>query len=112
MVTSKLDSSNTMTICGSLRPEGHAPTVPTFNRSPVAGSASNTPPFVRSTAATAAERGEAKEESEQGGAAARPKRLGPPQHDHHGQRQRHGEAEFFDQTRIDLEEEGERGGVD
>jgi hypothetical protein len=56
MVTSKLDSSNTMTMCGSLRPGGHAATGPRFNRSPVAGSTSNTPPFVRSTAATAAER--------------------------------------------------------
>jgi hypothetical protein len=47
-----------------------------------------------------------------GGHAAHPKRLGPPQQDHHRQRQRHGEAELFDQARIDLEEEGERGGVD
>ena len=58
------------------------------------------------------ERGEAKETSEQGGAAAHTKRLGPPQQDHYRQRQHHGERELPDQTRIDLQEEGERGGID
>jgi hypothetical protein len=58
------------------------------------------------------ERGEAEEEPEQGGAAAHPKRLSPPQQDHHRQHQRDGEAELFGQARIDLEEEGERGDVD
>src|SRR5262249_39629366 len=58
------------------------------------------------------ERGEAKEDSEQGGAAAHPKRLGPPQQGHDRHRQRDGERKVPDEVRIDLYEEQERGGVD
>src|SRR5262249_25030736 len=58
------------------------------------------------------ERGQAKEDSEQGGDASHPERLGAPQQDHHRGRQGDSEREFPDQGRIDLYEEQERGDVD
>ena len=56
MVASKLDSSNTMTMCGSLRATWQLAPAARFKRSMLAGSASSTAPVLRSTAATATER--------------------------------------------------------
>src|SRR5438093_321713 len=56
MPRSKLDSSNTITICGSLRRASQAPASPRANRCQEAAPASNTPRTTRSTAATAPQR--------------------------------------------------------
>ncbi len=55
-MASKLDSSNTMTMCGSLRVTSQLAPPTRFKWSVLTASASNTPPELRSTPATAAER--------------------------------------------------------
>src|ERR1700730_4731210 len=56
MVTSKLDSSNTMMMCGSFRRASHVATFARLSRSAAEVSASSTPRVTRSTAATAPDR--------------------------------------------------------